>query len=287
MLQAINAYFVEPLDTKFEGLCALALESLGLLHEQRRVFVSYRRDDSRETAVQLHDELTAKGFDVFLDTHSIRSGAVFQEMLWHRLADCDVVIMLDTEGYFESKWTKQEIGRTMAHGIHILQLVWPGREPTRFMNLSDTVRLVNSDFDGSKGLNRDIVIRIASKTEALRSRSIAWRHRNLVSKLRAEVIRVGGRFGGVGGHHAVPIDLPNGLKVQAYPAVGVPTALVLNDIHRKASGTGEGRRPCLVYDDTGLRPAWLDHLSWLDSNISDVKAISVAKAGWELAGWDA
>jgi len=67
------------------------------------VFVSYRRDESRTGAVQLHDELSARGGDVFLDTHDIIPGDLFQEMLWHRLADCDVVIMLGTKENFGRK----------------------------------------------------------------------------------------------------------------------------------------------------------------------------------------
>ena len=65
---------------------------------------------SRDAAVQLHDALTARGFDVFLDTHSIRPGKVFQDDLW-RSAYCnsDVVVMLDTKRIlFESKWTREE-----------------------------------------------------------------------------------------------------------------------------------------------------------------------------------
>lgn len=44
-----------------------------------------------------HDVLSGRGFDVFLDTHDIRPGNPFQEMLFQRLADSDVVIMLDTK----------------------------------------------------------------------------------------------------------------------------------------------------------------------------------------------
>jgi len=41
------------------------------LPAQRRVFVSYRRNESRDAAVQLFEELSARQFDVFLDTHSV------------------------------------------------------------------------------------------------------------------------------------------------------------------------------------------------------------------------
>ena len=48
-------------------LATLMLECVGLLRRQRRIFVSYRRTESRDVALQMHDLLIAKGFDVFLD----------------------------------------------------------------------------------------------------------------------------------------------------------------------------------------------------------------------------
>ncbi|MGJ7542507.1 hypothetical protein [Variovorax sp. LT1R16] len=47
------------------------LECAGLLPRQRRVFVSYRRDEARQAALQLFDAFSARLFDVFLDTHGI------------------------------------------------------------------------------------------------------------------------------------------------------------------------------------------------------------------------
>jgi TIR domain len=179
-LQAINAFFDEPGNARIDALAALALECLGLLRRQRRVFVSYRRDDSRVVAVQLHDELSGKGFDVFLDTHDILPGDVFQEMLWHRLADCDVVIMLDTKDYFGSKWTKQELGRSLAQGIQILRVIWPGHEPTRHLSLSDALQLNADDFDLGGKLIPLKVEQVVRRTESLRSRSVATRHREIV-----------------------------------------------------------------------------------------------------------
>ena len=47
------------------------LECAGLLPRQRRIFLSYRRDEARQAALQLFDALSARLFDVFLDTHAI------------------------------------------------------------------------------------------------------------------------------------------------------------------------------------------------------------------------
>ncbi|MEP4441963.1 MAG: toll/interleukin-1 receptor domain-containing protein [Hyphomicrobiales bacterium] len=81
-------------------IAAAAIEALGLMPSRRRVFLSYRRNEARKAALQLFDELSERQFDVFLDTHEIRPGAVFQDVLWHHLSDCDVMLMLDTTSYF-------------------------------------------------------------------------------------------------------------------------------------------------------------------------------------------
>ena len=65
------------------------LECCGLLPRQRRVFLSYRRSEARHAAVQLFDELSARVFDVFLDTHGVAPAVDFQTTLWHRLCDSE------------------------------------------------------------------------------------------------------------------------------------------------------------------------------------------------------
>lgn len=59
------------------------LSSLGLMLRTRRVFLSYRRTESTPAAVQLFGEISARRFDVFLDTHSVNVAEEFQDELWH------------------------------------------------------------------------------------------------------------------------------------------------------------------------------------------------------------
>lgn len=286
-----NACLIHTGDTTLEALTSVALEVLGLLHQQRRIFISYRRSDAREAALQLHDELSSRGFDVFLDTHDVRPAQAFQEMLWHRLADCDVTIMLDTKDYFGSKWTAQELGRSQALGIQILRVVWPDNSGnqhggSRHLSLSETVSLSGADLDASGRLQAALLPTIARRAEALRSRSIATRHLDLVGRLKSEVTRIGGQFEGIGAYRSVSLTLPLGRKIEAYPMVGVPTAEMLNDIQDKAVRAGHGRFPCLLYNHIGIRPAWIDHLRWLDQQIQSVRTLKVSDAGWELVDWD-
>ena len=124
---------------EFEVLASALLECLGLLRRQRRVFVSYRRADSTPAALQLHEALGAAGFDVFLDTHDVRPAEDFQAVLWHRLCDSDVMVMLDTPGYFESRWTSGELGRALIKKVAVLGVVWPGHTPERQTQLREPI----------------------------------------------------------------------------------------------------------------------------------------------------
>ncbi|WP_318492530.1 toll/interleukin-1 receptor domain-containing protein [Photobacterium leiognathi] len=286
-LQPTNGYCLNRLDPNMKELAALIMECVGLLRRQRRVFVSYRRTESRDVALQMYDVLTEKGFDVFLDTHDIRPGEPFQDALWHKLCDSDVLIMLDTPTYFESRWTREEIGRARAKEIHVLRIVWPNHIPNKMADLSETIYLDNEDLENDSGtLTNKVIDEIAIRVESIRSRSIAARYMSITGRLRAEVERIGASFEGVGAHRAIAIRLINDKKLWLYPVVGIPTAETLNDIAMKAQSNASKEAPVLVYDDLGIRKAWSDHLQWLNENIKAVRGLKVTHAGWELAGWE-
>lgn len=284
-LQSANGLKRRRDDRAMTELAAALLECLGLLRRQRRVFVSYRRMESRAAALQLHDLLTSRGFDVFLDTHDIRPGDPFQDVLWHRLVDSDVMIMLDTPTYFDSRWTRQEIGRARAKDIQVLRVIWPEHIPSKLTDLSETVYLEASDLLGPEGpILASTADAIVLRVERLRSRSIAARYMSITGKLRADVEKFGGSIEAIGAHRAIAVRLLDDRTIWAYPVVGVPTAEVLNDIADKARRLNQQGAPFLVYDHLGIRDAWSAHLRWLDEHIRAVRAIKVSDAAWVLAG---
>jgi hypothetical protein len=286
-LQASNGLRRRVDDPELTELAVALLECVGLLRRQRRVFVSYRRVESRTAAMQFHDLLTARGFDVFLDTHDIRPGEPFQDVLWHRLCDCDVMVMLDTPTYFTSKWTRQEIGRARAKEIHVLRVVWPEHTPSQLTNLAETVYLERSDLSGTDGpITASKADDIVLAVESLRSRSIASRYMSITGRLRVEVEKIGASIEGIGAHRAISVRLLDDRKIWAYPIVGIPTAELLHDVAEKARRADQREKPVLVYDHIGIRDQWIAHLKWLDDNIKTVRALKVLEAGWMLAGWE-
>jgi TIR domain len=233
------------------------LECCGLLPRQRRVFLSYRRDEARTAAVQLFDELSARGFDVFLDTHGVAPAADFQTTLWHRLCDSNVLIMLDTPNYFASRWTNAEFGRALAKDIAVLRIGWPDATPSPRTATASRAELTAEEIDLATGrLADNAVSRICSQLETVRSESHAVRLLNLVSNLRIAIEKIGGRISGVGLHNGVHLRLPDGAGVIVYPAVGVPTSTTMHDA---ATNTGD-HSAAVVYDPVGLDPRWLDHM---------------------------
>jgi TIR domain len=285
-LAASNGLKLAPNDTSLTELATALLECVGLLRRQRRVFISYRRIESKIAAMQLHDVLSARGFDVFLDTHDIRPGDPFQDVLWSRLVDSDVMVMLDTPTYFESKWTRQEIGRARAKEIQVLRVVWPAHTPNKLTEMSETIYLEPNDLSGADGpISDEITGRIALLVESLRSRSIASRYRSITGKLRADIEMIGASIEGIGAHRAISIRLLDDSHVWAYPVVGVPTADLFHDIAAKAQRAEQAAVPILVYDHVGIRDTWATHLQWLDENIKSVRAIKVHEAGWRLSAW--
>lgn len=259
------------------------LECVGLLPRQRRIFLSYRRDEATQVALQLFEALSARLFDVFLDTHKIGVAEDFQSMLWHHLCDSDVLVMLDTPTYFDSRWTSAEFGRALAKGVSVLRIGWPDCTPSERTNTASSIELSQDEIDAVTGkLLASVVDRISHKLEAVRVESHAVRNVNLMSNLRNAIEQIQGEFIGVGTHKAVRIKLPDGREVMVYPTVGVPTSTTLHD----ASANSPNQSVAVIYDHIGLHPHWLKHLDWLGSHIDTVQWVKSSEAAWQLADWE-
>jgi len=258
------------------------LECAGLLPRQRRIFLSYRRDEARQAALQLFDALSARLFDVFLDTHAIAPAEDFQSALWHRLCDADVLLMLDTPTYFESRWTSAEFARALAKGVVILRVQWPDMTPSIRTATTGRAELLDTEVDASTGRLADSAIeRICTQVEAARSEGIAVRHVNMVGRIRNEIETIGGRLHGIGPHKAVYLQLPDGRDVVAYPTIGVPTSVTLHDATTHAGNS----RPAVVYDHVGLLPSWVKHIDWLGEHVKTARWVKACEAGWQFADW--
>lgn len=270
--------------TDAAGLVLALLECASLLPRQRRVFISYRRDESTEAALQLYAALSGRLFDVFLDTHDIHPGKHFQEVLWQRLCDCDVLLFLDTPKYFESRWTEAEFGRAEYRAIPLLRAAWPGVALHERAQFARTVQMEAEDFKGPPGhLTPDAVKRICDAVEDSRTTGVAARYLQLITTLRDSLQRGRGHLEGVSLRRSLIAVTPAGKRIAVYPSLGVPTSHTLHN----ATLDQHPSPVAVVYDEAGIdEKGWREHMDWISEYVqNDVRLVSSHKAGWDFADW--
>ena len=92
-----------------------------------QIFISYRRDGGEDLARLLEYKLTDRGFKVFFDVESLRSGA-FNKALFDKIAECtDVVVVLPPHGLDRcadpSDWVRLEISRAFELGKNVIPVM--------------------------------------------------------------------------------------------------------------------------------------------------------------------
>jgi hypothetical protein len=288
VLHPVNGCRLRKEDLELNELCSIVLENLSLLRKSRRVFISYRRVESRGIAIQLYEELDSRTFDVFLDTHTIRPGEDFQEVLWHRLADTDVMVLLDTPDFLGSEWTEAELTRANSTSLQILQVIWPNQQQQANAAFSAPWLLEDAHFEDAAvqygpgaRLKRPIVEAIAVAAESLRARALAARHSALSQEVLREAESLGvncivqpGRY--------LELSNANGHREIVVPTVGVPDAVRYQEIDELIADEDLGQLT-LVYDERGVRDRWLKHLAWLDPRMR-VRSLRIGHVRTWLAG---
>lgn len=262
-LHPINAVTIQSTND-IPSITSSILEGFGLLRQARRLFISYKRSESSSIAIQLYEALEKSGFDVFLDTHSIRPGEPFQEELWHRMTDSDVVILLNTPDFLGSQWTKEELAKANAISIGILQLIFPASKIIGEAEICVPIQLEENSIDSTGKLKSNIVANILSNTESLRARTLAARQDNLTTEF-IKFTNMNGIPTTLHTNKFITFNI-NDVDYVAVPTVGVPQSFTSNDIHALTETIKDKKieKVYLLYDHTHIRERWLKHLEWLD-----------------------
>lgn len=252
----------------------IILEAFELLRNTRKVFISYKRSESTSVAIQLYEALESYNYDVFLDTHSIGKGEAFQDELWHRMTDCDVIVMLNTPNFLESHWCKEELAEAGSKQIGIVQLVWPNHKIDATSQLSFPINLESTDFvntiyndkDKSK-LENSKVEEIVQKVESVRARNLAARQDNLITEFRS-IAKQCGREITVQPEKFLTETLKSGKNIIYIPTIGVPQSTNCQSAEIRHEFEKNPDNTCirLIYDDLRIRDKWLKHLDWLNDN---------------------
>ncbi len=252
----------------------IILEAFELLRNTRKVFISYKRSESTSVAIQLYEALESYNYDVFLDTHSIGKGDTFQDELWHRMTDCDVIVMLNTPNFLESHWCKEELAEAGSKQIGIVQLVWPNHNIESISHLSFPLKLESSDFvDGiynnkdKPKLNDNKIYEIVQQVESVRARNLAARQDNLITEFRS-IAEQCGREITVQPEKFLTETLKSGKNIIYIPTIGVPQSTNCQSAEIRHEFEKNPDNTCirLIYDDLRIRDKWLKHLDWLNDN---------------------
>lgn len=253
-----------------------ALEALRLMRQNRKLFISYRRNDSTAIANQLYDTLVRCNYDVFLDAYSIGPARNFQEELHHRLSDCDILIQLYTKEFKESPWCLEEITSANQKQIGIIELIWPELTLDMHNHLCAPIQLKEKDFttkstDRYSKLTNDIVDSIVHKVESVRARNMAARQDSLIGEFIKEAQNVG-RSLIQEYKYLVERKGDNDLDV-FIPAVGIPQSYdCYESLLFKELLKNPQTRIFIIYDDLRIKKKWIEHLDWLNSSL-EVKTI--------------
>lgn len=156
-----------------------------------RIFISYRRTDTLAIALQLFDELTHEGFEVFLDRFSIRTGFDFQQRLNQELMDKSMVLLLESANTGTSKWTQHEINFAKRYRLGLMAVTMPEVAPANqdpSIHSSFRKRLQAGDIKDEK-LTKPALDATTTLVKKLHSEALLRRREsmraNLVSELRA------------------------------------------------------------------------------------------------------
>lgn len=258
----------------------LILEAFGKLRNTRKVFISYKRDESTSVAIQLYEALEKNNFDVFLDTHSIKQGEPFQDELWHRMTDCDVIVILNTKKFLTSQWCEKEIAEASVKQIGVIQLVWPEHSLESMAHLCYPTLLKPEDFEGglfddkdSSKLTPEILKLIIQRVESIRARNLAARQDNLIT----EFLNVARKFGkrvNLQPERFITEEVAEKKRRIFIPSVGIPQSIDCNQSSELKKEITEYSvdEVYLIFDDVRIRERWLKHLEYLNEYL-DVKTI--------------
>ena len=130
------------------------------------IFISYRRDGGDTLAQLIYDRLTARGYKVFLDIESLRSGK-FNEKLLNVIEECKDLIVILPPGALErcsneGDWLYLELSYAMKNRKNIIPVMMKGFEwPETFPEGLEGLQTYNGIHD-SKDYFDAVIDKIAS-----------------------------------------------------------------------------------------------------------------------------
>jgi WD40 repeat protein len=93
------------------------------MSEPARVFISYGHKDGSRLASLLSDDLTSRGYQVWLDRLRLKGGTNWSREIERELDDADVVVALLSAASFESEVCRGEQLRSLRHNKRVIPVI--------------------------------------------------------------------------------------------------------------------------------------------------------------------
>jgi hypothetical protein len=126
------------------GTSIIRAAGLGL---RQKLFLSYRRQDSKDLADQIHEALGRRGFQIYLDRFSWTPGRLFPQEIAEELAERGTMLLVESAGLHLSRWTQWELSFARMYHLGILALNVDAAPHERGIDASDR-HLVSSNSVG-------------------------------------------------------------------------------------------------------------------------------------------
>lgn len=119
---------------------------IGVSSPDQKIFISYRRSNTEEMAIQLFNALGQARFDVFLDRFSITPGVNFQQRLYQELSDKAMVLFLESPHFMESPWVQLEVDFAKRYRLGLLALNLEASPPVKSLDKEFRIEILAADL---------------------------------------------------------------------------------------------------------------------------------------------
>ncbi|MBQ0088467.1 MAG: toll/interleukin-1 receptor domain-containing protein [Prevotellaceae bacterium] len=269
-LHKINAFFLQD-EGDIETFKNVILTYFGFLETTRKIFLSYCRAEATGIANQLFDSLCRRKYRPFLDSYIIPYGVNFQEHLHHELADCEVMVLLNTPGFATRNWCMEEVEYAKKNNLGVVQVVFQGAKEIDTLPTCDVITYRVKAKKLSK-LNKLKLNEIIELVERMRAKSYQYRQQALCNKIGFacdgdELL-----------HKDYGIVVNNSSSQIYYPSVCIPSSqfveIASNRMSSIANTTGYSQR--VLFDANSCRPDVASHFTWLNNQLN-VKTLDINK----------
>ncbi|MBQ4553989.1 MAG: toll/interleukin-1 receptor domain-containing protein [Spirochaetaceae bacterium] len=286
-LSTINCFEFNT-QNKIPEIVNIILEKFELLPQKRKIFISYKRSDSTKVALQLYSFLNENGFSPFLDSFSIRPMLNFQEELKNYMVDCDLILLLDTKNFFDSKWTIEEFNQANALSIGIIRLIWSDTDRSKYKDsecsLFENIELkkedfTNENFTANGRFKKSSLNTIKMQIEMFRARSIQFRQSNIIGEIS--------KYAKTQEKNIIQLDnylqIKENVDILIIPTLGIPNSENFNSARKFLDEPHNKKQLYLLYDNRNILKSWLNYLDWINKYNIPIKTVKVSNL--EELGW--